>query len=130
MPLEIKRWIYDGEGLRHAFEGRVNTAALVSEETQRICQCGACSTAHDLTLKIVSHYGEITPSHIKDHVKLFGKDVITVHRLLKNDIAHHEYALFTQALAQEWPQATTPAWGRPEAGSQDTMSARSTTPTC
>ena len=88
-------------------------------ETQRICQCGACVSAHDLTLKIVAHYGNIAQSHIKEHVKLFGQDVITVHRLLKNDIAHHEYALFTQALAHEWPQAITPAWGQREEGSQE-----------
>ena len=87
--------------------------------TQRICQCGACVSAQDLSLKIVAHYGPITQSHIKEHVKLFGQDVITVHRLLKNDISHHEYALFTQALAHEWPQAITPAWGQREEGSQE-----------
>jgi hypothetical protein len=88
-------------------------------DTQRICQCGACVSAHGLTLKIVAHYGAITQSHIKEHVKLFGQDVITVHRLLKNDIPHHEYALFTQALTHEWPQAITPAWGQREEGSQE-----------
>jgi Protein of unknown function (DUF2652) len=88
-------------------------------ETQRVCQCGACTTAHQLTLKIVSHYGEITLSHIKDHVKLFGQDVITVHRLLKNEISHHEYALFTEALAQEWPRTIAPDWAQPEEGSQE-----------
>lgn len=88
-------------------------------ETQRICQCGACVSAQDLTLKIVAHYGDITQSQIKEHVKLFGPDVITVHRLLKNNISHHEYALFTQALVNEWPQAITPAWARREEGSQE-----------
>jgi hypothetical protein len=87
-------------------------------ETQRICQCGACTSAQTLTLKIVAHYGHITQSHIKEHVKLFGQDVITVHRLLKNDIAHHEYALFTQALGDAWPPAATPAWAQREEGSQ------------
>jgi Protein of unknown function (DUF2652) len=57
-------------------------------ETQRICQCGACMSAQNLTLKVVAHYGHIIQSHIKEHVKLFGQDVITVHRLLKNDILH------------------------------------------
>jgi hypothetical protein len=66
----------------------------------------------------VAHYGHIIQSHIKEHVKLFGQDVITVHRLLKNDIPHHEYALFTQALGDEWPQAATPAWAQREEGSQ------------
>ena len=88
-------------------------------ETQRICQCGACTSAHDLTLKVVSHYGQITLSQIKDHVKLFGQDVIAVHRLLKNDISHHEYALFTQALMQGWPQTITPTWGPRAESSQE-----------
>ncbi|MBI4694951.1 MAG: DUF2652 domain-containing protein [Gammaproteobacteria bacterium] len=88
-------------------------------ETQRICQCGACVTAHALTLKIVAHYGAVAESRIKQHAKLFGTDVITVHRLLKNDIAHHEYALFTQALGQEWPPASAPEWGARQEGSQD-----------
>jgi hypothetical protein len=88
-------------------------------ETQRICQCGACVSAQNLTLKIVAHYGHITQSHIKEHVKLFGQDVITVHRLLKNNISHHEYALFTQALVNEWPQAITPTWAQREEGSQE-----------
>ncbi len=88
-------------------------------ETQRVCQCGACMTAQNLTVKIVAHYGHITQSHIREHVKLFGQDVITVHRLLKNDIAHHEYALFTEALSQEWQQSVTPTWGQREEGSQE-----------
>lgn len=64
----------------------------------RICNCGACKTANDLTLKFIAHYGDITENKIKDHIKLFGKEVIVVHRLLKNDIEHHEYAMLTQPL--------------------------------
>jgi hypothetical protein len=70
-------------------------------------------------LKIVAHYGHITQSHVKEHVKLFGQDVITVHRLLKNDVSHHEYALFTQALLNEWPQAIMPTWAQRQEGSQE-----------
>ena len=55
----------------------------------------------------------------RHHVKLFGQDVISAHRLLKNDISHHEYALFTQALANEWPQASAPSWAEQEQGSQE-----------
>jgi Protein of unknown function (DUF2652) len=88
-------------------------------ETQRICRCGACMSAPQLTLKIVAHYGNITQSHIKEHVKLFGQDIITVHRLLKNDISHHEYALFTQALANEWTQVMMPSWAQLQKDSQE-----------
>jgi hypothetical protein len=88
-------------------------------ETQRICQCGACVSAQNLTLKIVAHYGQITQSHIKEHVKLFGQDVITVHRLLKNNISHHEYALFTQPMENEWAPAIMPTWAEREEGAQE-----------
>ncbi len=88
-------------------------------ETQRICRCGACSTAQNLTLKIVSHYGNITQTKIKEHTKLFGQDVITVHRLLKNDISHNEYALYTQALAGNWVNTNLPDWVQKQEGQQE-----------
>jgi hypothetical protein len=40
-----------------------------------------------------------------------------VHRLLKNDITQHEYALFTRALAAAWPPGAAPAWSASESGS-------------
>src|SRR4029079_7626254 len=33
---------------------------LVAYERRRICQCTACSSAIDLTLKVITHYGEFT----------------------------------------------------------------------
>ena len=65
-------------------------------DLSRICDCGACSTANKLTLKIIAHQGNISFSKVKDHEKLFGSDVILVHRLLKNDIPEHEYMLVTE----------------------------------
>lgn len=88
-------------------------------DTQRICQCGACVSAQDLTLKIVAHYGPITQSYVKEHVKLFGQDVITVHRLLKNDISHHEYALYTGSVSYKWSPEVVSGWATSEQGSQD-----------
>lgn len=86
-------------------------------ETQRICRCGACSSANQLTLKIVAHHGTLSQNRVKQHVKLFGADVIATHRLLKNDIAHHEYVLFTRPLADSWaPDAAAP-WALRESGS-------------
>lgn len=88
-------------------------------ETQRICQCGACSSAQNLTLKIVAHYGQITQTQIKEHSKLFGEDVITVHRLLKNDISHNEYALFTKSLVNDWQNVILPQWAQKNEGSME-----------
>lgn len=67
-------------------------------DTHRLCQCGACKTAHNLTLKIIAHYGEAASMKIKDSEKLHGKDVILAHRLMKNSIDHHEYLLLTENL--------------------------------
>ena len=65
-------------------------------ETQRICQCGACSTASKLSLKFIVHSGEIGFTTIKNHRKPFGSDIVLLHKLLKNDVQHGEYMLFTK----------------------------------
>jgi hypothetical protein len=78
---------------------------LQKYDTHRICNCSACKSANSLTLKFIAHYGEVTFNQVQQHKKLFGIDVITVHRLLKNDIDKREYALFTDRLisvTQDW----------------------------
>ncbi len=67
-------------------------------DTYRICNCGACCAAHDLTLKVVVHMGDIAKKQVKHFSKLFGPDVIIAHRLMKNDVPHDEYVLLTDAL--------------------------------
>lgn len=69
-------------------------------EYQRICNCGACASAYNLKLKFVAHFGEIEFIDVKDTTKPYGKNVIIVHRILKNDIPLSEYALYTQELAE------------------------------
>lgn len=64
-------------------------------DSQRICQCGACTNASKLTLKFIVHSGEIGFTIIKNNKKPFGTDIILLHRLLKNDVNHQEYILFT-----------------------------------
>jgi hypothetical protein len=67
----------------------------------KFCQCQACMSAIDLSLKVVTHYGEFTGYNVKNFNKLIGKDVIVAHQLLKNDIDKHEYWLVTKSLLQE-----------------------------
>ena len=86
---------------------------LKKYETHRICNCGACRTAHNLSLKFVTHYGEITMNTVKQYRKLFGKDVIVSHRLLKNAIEDSEYVLITHPLVQacpQWVDIETASW--------------------
>lgn len=71
---------------------------IISYEHRRYCQCKACVSAINLTLKVITHYGEFTGYNVKNFSKLIGKDLIVAHQLLKNDIEHHEYWLITQNL--------------------------------
>ncbi|HTE10860.1 MAG TPA: DUF2652 domain-containing protein [Chitinophagaceae bacterium] len=64
----------------------------------RFCQCKACVSAINLSLKIITHYGEFTSYSVKSFNKLIGKDIIVAHQLLKNDIEQHEYWLVTKNL--------------------------------
>ncbi len=76
---------------------------LIAYEQRRFCQCKACSTAINLTLKVISHYGEFAGYNVKNFNKLIGKDIIVAHQLLKNDIEHHEYWLVSKKLLPEHP---------------------------
>lgn len=73
---------------------------LLAYEHRRICQCKACVSAVDLSLKVITHYGEFTGYNVKQFNKLIGKDVIVAHQLLKNDIDKHEYWLITRNFLQ------------------------------
>ena len=68
---------------------------LIRYESERLCQCGACSTASNLTLKMIAHTGEIGFTKVKDRTKPFGATLVEAHRLLKNDIDDNEYLLLT-----------------------------------
>ena len=64
-------------------------------ERDSICQCGACQTASNLSLKFVMHYGAIQEIRISNFVKASGIDMIIAHRLLKNNLPSQEYVLAT-----------------------------------
>jgi len=76
---------------------------LIAYEQRRFCQCKACSTAINLSLKVISHYGEFADYNVKNFNKLIGKDIIVAHQLMKNDIKQHEYWLVTKNLLSEPP---------------------------
>ena len=83
---------------------------LLSYEHRRLCQCKACVAAINLTLKVVTHYGEFTGYSVKNFNKLIGKDVIVAHQLLKNDIEQHEYWLVTDNLWHDTEPAHFAEW--------------------
>lgn len=68
---------------------------LMVIERDTVCQCGACQSAANLTLKFVAHFGHIKEIKVAQFVKATGVDMIIAHRLLKNDVDSDEYILMT-----------------------------------
>ncbi|HEY3250274.1 MAG TPA: DUF2652 domain-containing protein [Ignavibacteria bacterium] len=68
---------------------------LYTLREMHICGCPACETAGDLRLKQVIHTGEVEIEKIHKSKKLFGVDVIVVHRMLKNSIPSNEYIMMS-----------------------------------
>jgi len=66
-------------------------------ENTNVCQCGACKSASNLSLKLIVHLGEIKEVRVGNFNKLIGSDLILAHRLLKNQIKKNEYLLFSDA---------------------------------
>ena len=92
-PLELEKLYKQVEKMFSSFHQYLNRY-----EQRKICQCKACISAINLSLKVITHYGEFTPLNVKSFSKLIGKDVIVAHQLLKNDIPQHEYWLVTDNL--------------------------------
>lgn len=111
-PLEMDALYKQVETMFCEFHRHLN-----AYDHRKICQCKACVAAINLSLKVITHYGEFTTYQIKNFNKLIGKDVIVAHQLLKNDIEHHEYWLVTDKLFRnnkplrlaEWIQWNTSA---------------------
>jgi Protein of unknown function (DUF2652) len=64
-------------------------------ERDSLCQCGACKTASNLSLKFVAHHGMVQEINVMQFTKCSGLDMVVAHRLLKNRIASDEYILAT-----------------------------------
>ena len=69
---------------------------LKDYENKRICQCGACCGATNLSLKFIVHQGVIGFTNVKNQSKPYGSDLVLAHRLLKNNLSDREYILFTK----------------------------------
>ena len=93
---------------------------LIAYDSRKICQCKACISAINLSLKVISHYGEFTSLSVQHFNKLIGKDVIVAHQLLKNDIEQHEYWLVTNDLLQNRQPAKLAQWMHWESSTKQT----------
>ncbi len=68
---------------------------------QRICNCGACQSAAQLSLKFFAHTGNIEFINLKGFKKPHGKEVILAHRLMKNSVPKNEYLLISHTLREK-----------------------------
>jgi hypothetical protein len=78
-------------------------------ERDAICQCGACQTATNLSLKFILHFGEVKEIKVAQFTKATGLDMIIAHRLLKNNLASHEYILISAPCLQKLPDRAATA---------------------
>jgi uncharacterized protein YndB with AHSA1/START domain len=87
------------ESAYFAFRKRLrNTKQATSRE------CSACSRMQHLDLKFVGHHGEFIKQRMAGREELAGRDVILIHRLLKNavneSLGGHAYALYSDSCIQ------------------------------
>ncbi len=71
------------------------------------CKCRSCQGLDTLSLKFVIHYGKVGSIMVKNYCKLFGRDLIIAHRLLKNNINSKEYILFTESFDRQFKPFNT-----------------------
>lgn len=61
------------------------------------CICDACLSIGLLRLKMVIHYGQVAIKQIRQFTEIGGREVVLLHRLLKNSVPSKEYILMTRA---------------------------------
>jgi uncharacterized protein YndB with AHSA1/START domain len=92
---------FDGSVLQDAIESAYVAfrKRLRNIKQASSCTCSACSKMQDLDLKFVSHHGEFIKHRMAGREELAGRDVILVHRLLKNTVNERfggrAYALYS-----------------------------------
>lgn len=95
--------------------------SLHAYDLRKYCQCNACIASRDLTLKVITHYGEFTGYSVKSFNKLIGRDIIVAHELLKNDIEQHEYWLVTHSLSPRGRPDAVATWMQWNTGAKQTQ---------
>jgi uncharacterized protein YndB with AHSA1/START domain len=101
--LHVDPALMDGPGLLaviastyEAFRHRVESLRLATS-----CECSACRTVPDLDLKFFVHVGTVLHQRIAGRDELAGREVILVHRLMKDSAPAQSgatsYALITAA---------------------------------
>lgn len=89
------------ESCYFAFSKRLQT---ITRHTT--CECNACRLIPQLNLKFMVHHGQFLIHEIAGSPELVGRDVIVVHRLLKNAVTEKRglrgYALLSEACVRRF----------------------------
>ncbi len=91
----------DGSFLEDAIETAYFTFRRRKRDVRQssACACKACASMGDLDFKFVVHFGEMVKQSMGGREELAGRDVILIHRLLKNAVNERfgprAYALYT-----------------------------------
>ena len=107
---------FDGSLLQDAIESAYFTfrKRLRNIDQGTSCECKACHGMQHLDLKFVVHHGEFVRQQMAGREELAGRDVILVHRLLKNALKQRfgdrAYVLFSDACIRATD--IEPAWDR------------------
>jgi hypothetical protein len=88
----VKEILSQFEAMLRAFNNRLETFKESFPQTSA------------LSIKLVVHYGVIGRFAVGSYAKLFGQAVVEAHRLLKNSIDTHTYALITKEYFNEQEQ--------------------------
>jgi uncharacterized protein YndB with AHSA1/START domain len=93
----------DGSLLQDAIEGAYFKFRRRLRDVRQAsaCECQACVAMGNLDFKFVVHHGEMVKQRMGGREELAGRDVILVHRLLKNTVSEkvegRAYALYSDA---------------------------------
>ena len=80
------------------------------------------ASSNRLSLKVIVHAAEMTSTHIEGFPKLIGRDVVLVHKLLKNNVKESEYILLTEKLLANYAdndKATVFDWDQLKPGKDE-----------
>jgi uncharacterized protein YndB with AHSA1/START domain len=97
---------FDGSFLQDAIESAYFAfrKRLRNIDQATSCECKACHGMQQLDLKLVAHYGEFIKQRIAGRDELAGREVIVVHRFLKNTVKErlgdHAYVLYSDLCIQ------------------------------
>lgn len=89
------------ESCYFAFARRLRTI-----ERHTTCECNACRLIPTLNLKFLLHHGRFAVHEVAGHPELVGRDVILVHRMLKNAFTQRTgirgYAMATEPCVEHF----------------------------